>query len=61
MSGKWKMIILDTHIWLWWNQDSPRITEPQKQLIENARQDGIGISSITLIEISRLVDRGRLI
>ncbi len=55
------MIILDTHIWLWWNQDSPRITEQQKDIIENARAEGIGISSITLIEISRLVDRGRLI
>ncbi|MEA5617503.1 type II toxin-antitoxin system VapC family toxin [Cronbergia sp. UHCC 0137] len=55
------MIILDTHIWFWWNQDSPRLTESQKELIENSRQDGIGISSISLIEISRLVDRGRLI
>ena len=55
------MIILDTHIWFWWNQDSPRLTEFQKELIENSRQDGIGISSISLIEISRLVDRGRLI
>jgi PIN domain nuclease of toxin-antitoxin system len=55
------MIIIDTHIWFWWNQDSPRLTEFQKELIENSRQDGIGISSISLIEISRLVDRNRLI
>lgn len=55
------MIILDTHIWLWWNQDSPQITEQQKAIIENYREDGIGISSISLIEISRLVVRGRLI
>ncbi|MDJ0662296.1 MAG: type II toxin-antitoxin system VapC family toxin [Crocosphaera sp.] len=55
------MIILDTHIWLWWNQDSPQITEQQKGIIENSRRDRIGISSISLIEISRLVVRGRLI
>jgi PIN domain nuclease of toxin-antitoxin system len=30
-------------------------------VIENSRRDGIGISSITLIEISRLVERSRLI
>ena len=55
------MIILDTHIWFWWNQDSPQISALQKEVIENSRRDGIGISSISLIEISRLVDRGRLI
>lgn len=60
MNGKWKMIILDTHIWLWWNQDSPQLTDFQKEVIENSRKEGIGISSISLIEISRLVERGRL-
>jgi PIN domain nuclease of toxin-antitoxin system len=55
------MIILDTHIWFWWNQDSPQLSEFHKEVIENSRSDGIGISSISLIEISRLVDRGRLI
>lgn len=55
------MIILDTHIWFWWNQDSPQLTDFQKKVIENSRGDGIGISSISLIEISRLVERGRLI
>ncbi len=55
------MIILDTHIWVWWNQDSPQLTEFYKEVIENSRADGIGISSISLIEISRLVERGRII
>ena len=55
------MIILDTHIWLWWNQDSPQLTKFQKDVIENSRSEGIGISSISLIEISRLVDRSRLV
>jgi PIN domain nuclease of toxin-antitoxin system len=61
INGIWKMIILDTHIWFWWNQDSPQITEFQKEIISDSRKDGIGICSISLIEISRLVDRGRLI
>lgn len=55
------MIILDTHIWFWWNQDSPDLTNFQKEIIENSRADGIGVSTISLIEISRLVNRGRLV
>lgn len=61
MNGIWNMIILDTHIWLWWNQDTPQITKQQKEIIDNYRLEGIGISAISLIEISRLVERGRLI
>jgi PIN domain nuclease of toxin-antitoxin system len=55
------MIILDTHIWVWWNQDSPQLTNFQKEIIENSRSDGIGISTISLLEISRLVNRSRLV
>ena len=55
------MIILDTHIWVWWNQDFPKLTDFQKEIIENSRTEGIGISTISLIEISRLVNRGRLV
>ncbi len=55
------MIIVDTHIWVWWNQDSPQLTNFQKEIIENSRNDGIGISTISLLEISRLVNRGRLV
>jgi PIN domain nuclease of toxin-antitoxin system len=56
-----RMIILDTHIWVWWNQDSSQLSNIQKENIENSRSDGIGISTISLLEISRLVNRGRLI
>jgi PIN domain nuclease of toxin-antitoxin system len=55
------MIILDTHIWIWWNQDSPRLTSFQKEIIDSSHTDGIGISTISLLEISRLVNRGRLV
>lgn len=55
------MIILDTHIWFWWNQDSPELTNFQKEIIDNSRADGIGVSTISLIEISRLVNRDRLV
>lgn len=34
------MIILDTHIWIWWNQDSPKLTSFQKEIINSSRTDG---------------------
>ena len=55
------MIILDTHIWVWWNQDSTQLTSFQKEIIDSSRPNGIGISTISLIEISRLINRGRLV
>lgn len=30
------MIILDTHIWIWWNQDSPRLNNFQKEVKDPA-------------------------
>ncbi len=55
------MIILDPHIWIWWNQDAPKLTSFQKEIIDSSRTDGIEISTISLLEISRLVNRGRLV
>jgi PIN domain nuclease of toxin-antitoxin system len=55
------MIILDTHIWIWWNQDSPKLTSFQKEIIDFSRTNGMGISTISLLEISRLVNKGRLV
>lgn len=55
------MLILDTHIWVWWNQLDPRLKPDQLDCIENERSKGIGIPTISLVEISRLVQRGRLV
>jgi PIN domain nuclease of toxin-antitoxin system len=54
------MLILDTHIWVWWNQDDPQLSLCQKTAIEDARGKGIGICTISLLEIARLVQRGRI-
>ncbi len=55
------MLILDTHIWVWWNQLDPKLAQEQQVCIESERARGIGISTISLVEIARLVKRGRLI
>ena len=50
------MIVLDTHIQIWWIDEVGRLTEPQRSAIDAERgQSGtIGISAISCIEISRL-------
>lgn len=55
------MLILDTHIWVWWNQNDPQLSLYQKNTIEEASTQGIGICTISLVEISRLVQRGRIV
>lgn len=55
------MVILDTHIWVWWNQNDPKLASTHKQAIDHNRNNGIGICTITLIEIARLVQQGRII
>jgi PIN domain nuclease of toxin-antitoxin system len=54
------VLILDTHIWVWWNQRDPQLSQCQKSAIEDARSQGIGVCTITLVEIARLVQRGRI-
>ena len=55
------MIILDTHIWIWWVNESPRLTENQKQIIKENQVNGLGISVISCWEVAKLVEKKRLI
>jgi PIN domain nuclease of toxin-antitoxin system len=55
------MIIIDTHIWVWWNQGDSQLSVHQRDAIEDARTDGIGVCTISLIEVARLLQRGRII
>ncbi|WP_319422313.1 type II toxin-antitoxin system VapC family toxin [Pleurocapsa sp. FMAR1] len=55
------MIVLDTHIFVWLNQNDPRLTNYHRQVIEKEREYGLGISTISLIEIARLVSAERII
>ena len=54
------MVILDTHIWVWWNHNDPKLAPTHKLAIDQNRNDGLGICTITLIEIARLVQQGRI-
>lgn len=58
--GSPKMIILDTHIWIWWVGENPELTPEYKDLIDSRQTGGIGVSSISCWEIALLNSRGRL-
>ena len=52
------MIVLDTHIWLWWMSKSSQIKPEWNQAISTAER--IGVSAISLFEVSWLVQRQRI-
>lgn len=53
------MIILDTHVWLWWvNQDTELLKPLWMETIEQA--DKVGVSAISLFEVAWLVQHGRI-
>ena len=54
------MIILDTHIWVWWVDDSQQLRDRQRQIIQDNVQSGLGVSAISCWEVAKLVEYGRL-
>ena len=54
------MIVVDTHVWVWWiNQDS-RLTPAEVALLRGHEDDAIGVPAICLWEIALLTGKGRL-
>jgi PIN domain nuclease of toxin-antitoxin system len=54
------MILLDTHIFIWWIDDSPRLSQRHRQIIQERQDDGLGISIYSCWEIAKLVEYGKL-
>lgn len=54
------MIVLDTHIWVWWVHDDKQLTKSQIKIIAAAELDVIGVSAISCWEIAKLVEYERL-
>jgi PIN domain nuclease of toxin-antitoxin system len=54
------MILLDTHIWIWWMDDNPRLSQRHRQIISSQQNDGLGISIYSCWEVAKLVEYGRL-
>jgi PIN domain nuclease of toxin-antitoxin system len=56
------MILLDTHIWIWWinGGGSGELSAEQVKAINDHASGGVAISSISCWEVAQLVTRGRL-
>jgi PIN domain nuclease of toxin-antitoxin system len=54
------MIVLDTHIWVWWAHRDKHLTNTQSEVIEAHETDVIGVSTISVWEIAKLVEYRRL-
>ncbi len=55
------MIVLDTHIWVWWVQNDSRLTKKQRQWLQDYESNGLGISILSCWEVAKLVEKNRLI
>lgn len=52
------MIVLDTHVWLWWASEPGRLSKRARSAIEAA--NGIGICTVSAWEVTMLVLRNRI-
>jgi PIN domain nuclease of toxin-antitoxin system len=54
------VILLDTHIWVWWVQDTARLTASHRRLLRESEAAGLAVSAISCWEVAKLVELGRL-
>lgn len=52
------MIVLDTHVWLWWLEQSAALKKSWREAIEEAEQ--VGVSAISLFEVAWLDEHERI-
>ncbi|BBD58798.1 hypothetical protein NIES2109_15770 [Nostoc sp. HK-01] len=54
------MIILDTHIWIWWVDNNVRLNQTYRNRIEEYQSQGLGISLISCWEVAKLFENHKL-
>jgi PIN domain nuclease of toxin-antitoxin system len=55
------MLLLDTHVWLWWLSSPELLSEAARTAIQEAvSRDSVSISAISAWEVTLLVQKGRL-
>lgn len=55
------MIVLDTHIWVWWVDDNERLTRRHREWLQEYETKGLGVSIISCWEVAKLVEYKRLV
>ncbi len=55
-------VLLDTHMLLWWYENSTKIPKPYQKILDQkeAREETVGISIISLWEISTLISKNKI-
>ena len=54
------MILLDTHIWIWWVSHPDRLQPIHRELLDRGADRIFGVSIISCWEVAKLVEYGRL-
>jgi PIN domain nuclease of toxin-antitoxin system len=54
------VIVIDTHIWIWWVQGDSRLLPEYTDWIAEHESTGIAVSAISCWEVAKLVEYGRL-
>lgn len=55
------MILLDTHIWVWWVDDNQRLTQKHREWLNEYQSQGLGVSIFSCWEVAKLVENDKLI
>lgn len=55
------MIVLDTHIWIWWVHGDSQLTQEYHEYIQERELRGLGVSAISCWELAKLVERSWLV
>ena len=45
---------------MWWVDNSPRLTERLRELVEDHQSSGLGVSIFSCWEVAKLVEKGRM-
>jgi len=56
------MILLDTHVLVWWVSDKQKLSRAaHRAIIDSQKQGGIAVSAISIWELAMLLEKGRLV
>lgn len=55
-------ILLDTHTWIWWFTEDPRLSRPARRAIDKAQAaDALWLSLISVWEVARKTEKRQLV
>jgi PIN domain nuclease of toxin-antitoxin system len=49
------VILLDTHLWIWWVSRDARLSTEHRSVLEQHQASGLGVSAISCWEVAKLV------